>query len=96
MLGARKYLQIFPEYVALFSYYLQYYKDKLKNGFDINKLDLNIEKTNIIPYINSSIKRYKNKKYENLNSFNCKCLGIPQMAQKIHQLNVNYQKLYIK
>ena len=29
--------------------------DKLKKWFDINKLKLNIEKTKILPYINSSI-----------------------------------------
>ena len=29
--------------------------DKLQNWFDINKLKINIEKTKILPYINSAL-----------------------------------------
>ena len=37
----------------ILTYYLQYYMNTLKRWFNINKLKLNIEKTKILPYINS-------------------------------------------
>ena len=48
-------ITIFAENYILLTYYLQYYMDKLKKWFDINKLKLNIEKTKILLYINSAI-----------------------------------------
>ena len=48
-------ITIFAENDTLLTYYLQYYMDKLKKWFDINKLKLNIEKIKILPYINSGI-----------------------------------------
>ena len=46
-------MTIFAENDTLLTYYLQYYMNKIKKWFDINKL--NIEKTKIFSYINSSI-----------------------------------------
>ena len=51
-------ITIFVENDILLTYYLQYYMDKLKKWFDINKLNLNIEKT-ISIYKFCYIKRYK-------------------------------------
>ena len=54
------YITIFAENDTLLTYYLQYYMDKLKKWFDINKLKLNIEKNkNIVIYKFCYIKRYK-------------------------------------
>ena len=46
-------ITIFAENDTLLTNYLQYYMDKLKKWFDINKIKLNIEKIKIFPYINS-------------------------------------------
>ena len=56
---------------------MQYDMDKLKKWFDINKLKLNIEKTKIFLYINSSILKdiqIDNRKIDIFNNY--KCLGI--------------------
>ena len=75
--------------------------DKLNKWFDINKLKLNIDKTKILPYINSAILKYitiDNIKIDIVNNY--KFLRIyldSQMTTKNIYIiyRINCQKLYI-
>ena len=65
--------------------------DKLKKWFDINKLKLNIEKTKILPYINSAILKdikIDNMKIDIVNNF--KFLGIYLNSQMIYKKHIQY------
>ena len=84
-------ITIFAENDTLLTYYLQYYMDKLKKWFDINKLKLNIEKTKILPYINSGILKditIDNIKIDIVNNY--KFLGIYLDSQMTYKKHINY------
>ena len=84
-------ITIFAENDTLLIYYLQYYMDKLKKWFDINKLKLNIEKTKILPYINSGVLKditIDNIKIDIVNNY--KFLGIYLDSQMTYKKHINY------
>ena len=84
-------ITIFAENDTLLTYYLQYYMDKLKKWFDINKLKLNIEKTKILPYINSGILKdiiIDNIKIDIVNNY--KFLGIYLDSQMTYKKHIHY------
>ena len=90
-------ITIFAENDTLLTYYLQYYMDKLKKWFDIsnhlyiNKLKLNIEKTKILPYINSGILKditIDNIKIDKVNNY--KFLGIYLDSQMTYKKHIHY------
>ena len=65
--------------------------DKLKKWFDINKLKLNIEKTKILPYINSGILKditIDNIKIDIVKHY--KFLGIYLDSQMTYKKHINY------
>ena len=85
-------INIFYEYDTLLTIItMQYYMDKLKKWFDINKLKLNIEKTKKLPYINSSILKdikIENMKIEIVDNYNV--LGIYVDSQMTYTKYINY------
>ena len=84
-------ITIFAENDTLLTYYLQYYMDKLNKWFDINKLKLNIEKTKILPYINSGILKditIDNIKIDIVNNY--KFLVIYSDSQMNYKKHINY------